>query len=484
MQKSLFKNAVYKILLNFFNLILPIIIGPYVYRTLGADSIGSVKFAESIFNYFFIFATFGIYQYGLREVSQVKNDKQKTASLFTSLFTFGLLTNIVSLLAFALVSYLGYGKDSLFPILMVMSVNFILNVFYVEWVNEAFEDYNFITVKTIVVKLVYVVLLFTFIQSSDDYLLFVILLSVSTFLNNMISFIYVKRRVKFDFRAIEILPHLKPLFLVVIFSNGNVLYSQLDRFMLGEFVSKASVSFYVMSQQIMTIINAIMLSVIQVTIPRLSFLQGEQNEENYISLLNRIAKVYFSILFPASLGLFIISDVGVIVYGGSEYAGAGGVLAVFSLYMITLGIESILANQVIYIKKKEKMLVWFIFMSGFINLFLNILLVYLGIFTAKTAIITTAIANVFLITFEYVYIKKYLKVPFNMLSIQNMKYLFFSLLFIPVSYLIRLFVTDTLYLFLVLIVVNGLLYVMILLITKDDVLQLLLSKVLGKIRRK
>lgn len=52
MQKSIAKNIVYKILLNVFNVILPILVGPYAYRTLGASSMGKVNFSETIFTYF------------------------------------------------------------------------------------------------------------------------------------------------------------------------------------------------------------------------------------------------------------------------------------------------------------------------------------------------------------------------------------------------------------------------------------------------
>lgn len=483
MKKSLFKNALYKITLNFFNLILPIIIGPYVYRTLGADAIGSVKFGESIFNYFFIFATFGIYQYGLREISRIKHDKARTSQVFTSLFTFSLLTNVVAFLAFLLVAYLGYGEGHLFPILLVFSVNLILNVFYVEWINEAFEDYNFITIKTILVKLVYVVLLFTFVNSTEDYLSFVWLLVINSLLNNVISFIYVKRRIKFSFKDISILPHLKPLFLVVIFSNGNILYTQLDRFMIGQFVNERSVSFYAMSQQIMTIINALMLSIIQVTIPRLSFLLGTEDDKNYLLLLNKIAKIYFALLFPASIGLLVISDIGVIVYGGEEFALAGPVLAFFSIYMITLGIESMLANQVIYMKKKEKMLVGFIFIGGAINLALNALLVFMGILSPEYAILTTTISNIVLVSIEYWYIRKVLRVPFHLFTLSNLKYLFYSLLFIPVSLVIRMFISETFILFFTIVIVNVGLYFLILVVTKDEIYELILSKIKAKIGR-
>ncbi|WML59036.1 oligosaccharide flippase family protein [Neobacillus sp. PS2-9] len=484
MQKSLIKNAIYKITLNFFNLILPVLIGAYVYRTLGSDAIGRVKYGETIFNYFFIFAAFGIYQYGLREVSRIKNDKQKVAQLFTSLFTFSLLTNVVSLITYMAVAYFGYGEKALFPVLMVYAINFFFNIFYVEWVNEAYEDYGFITIKTIAVKIVYVILLLTFIKGTDDYLIFVGLLVLSTGLNNVISYFYVKSRVKFDFSNLHFRPHLKPLFLVVIFSNGNILYTQLDRFMLGEFVSEKSVSYYTLAQQIATMINALMLSIIQVTIPRLSFLLGGENEEQYLDLLKKITKIYSALLFPAAIGLYAIADLGVIIYGDKEFRAAGPVLSIFALYMITIGFESILSNQVIYIKKKENILVRLIFVCGIANLALNFGFLYLGILDAKTAILTTAIANVLLIASEYVYIRKYLKIPIQLLSWTNLKYLVYSLPFILISLAIRSVVSGTITLFVLIIAACGLYYILILFLTRDEIVTLITSKIKGKLLKK
>lgn len=483
MQKSLLKNALYKITLNFFNLLLPILIGPYVFRALGSEAMGRVKYAESIFNYFFIFASFGVYQYGLREISRIKNDRQKVVNLFSSLFTISVVTNITFLIVFLSISYIGFGEQLIFPLLLIFAANFILNIFYVEWMNEAFENYDFITIKTIAVKVVYVILLLTFIKSSDDYMWFAILLVLSVLLNNIISFIYIKRQVKFNFKEITILPHIKPLFLVVIFMNGNILYTQLDIFMLGRFVSEKSVSFYVMSQQMITIISALMLSIVQVTIPRLSYLLGSDNEEEYLSLINRVSKVYCLLLFPASIGLWIIADLAVVVYGGAEYAAAGPVLAIFSFYVIALGIDRMLSTQVIYAKQKENILARFIIACGLLNLLLNFVFVYAGIFTAETAIITTGLSTLILIIMEYVYIRRYLKVEFNLFSRSNLKYLLMSLTFIPVSYIIKIFVSGTFLLFGTLILVNMLVYLVLLVVTKDEILFLFIEKVKQKLKR-
>ncbi|MFS0864978.1 oligosaccharide flippase family protein [Fredinandcohnia sp. 179-A 10B2 NHS] len=485
MQKSsLVKNVIFKIILNVFNIIIPLLIGPYVYRTLGADSIGKVQFSETIFNYFFIFAVFGVYQYGLREMSRIKGNQQKVNQLFTSLLTISIVTSVSSLLVYFVVIYLGYGDNAIFPILLLYSINLIGNIFYVEWVNEANEKYDFITIKTVIIKGLYVVLLFALVKTPDNYMEYASLLILTTVLNNIVSFVYIKRKIKLDFSHITLKKHIRPLFLVVIFSNANILYNQLDRFMLGEFLGEAKVSFYVMAQQMMGIVNTLMLSIIQVTIPRLSYLSGSEDEESYLYLLNNISRIYFAFLFPASIGLFIISDFGVLLYGGAAFVDASPVLKVFSIYMIFLGIESILSNQIIYVKQKENILVRLVFVAGFINVVLNSLLVLFNVFSPTTAIFTTTIANVLLITFEYIYIRKQLKVDYKLFEISKLKYLFYALIFLPISYVIDLFTSGMLLTFILDISINIVVYFGILYFTKDFVLALFLDKIKAKLRRK
>jgi O-antigen/teichoic acid export membrane protein len=483
MNPSLFKNTIYKLILNAFNLVLPIFVGAYVARTLGATSMGKVQFSETIFMYFFIFATFGVYQYGMREMSRVKGNPQKVSQLFTSLFTISTITSLLSLGLYILVVYTGYGERDIFPILLLFSFNFLSNIFYVEWANEALERYGFITVKTVILRLIYAVLIIVFIQEAEDYIQYTILLVLFMFLNNIVSFVYVKRHIPFSFSNLILKKHIKPLFLMVIFSNASILYTQLDRFMLGEFSSASNVSYYVVSQQIMGIINMLMLSVVQVTIPRLSYLAENEGEEAYISVLNQVSKVYFSTLFPAAFGLFLISDVGVVLYGGAEFTPAGAVLAAFALYMITLGMESILSNQIMYIKEKEHILVRIVFIGGIVNLILNTFLVVFGYLTPLYAVLTTVLANAVLVGVEYWYIRTKLKVAYRMFEWAKLKYFVYSFLFLPASYPIKVFIENVFVEIGLLVIVNASLYVIILFVTKDEVLYLFINKMRARLKR-
>ncbi|WP_447411332.1 oligosaccharide flippase family protein [Clostridium perfringens] len=480
MKKSVFKNAIFKFLLNIFNLVVPIIVGPYVLRKLGPDLMGVINYSQAIFAYFFIFASFGVYQYGLREISKVRNDKNKLKSVFTSLFFITVISNIVITLIYYIYIRITVTTTSMYIVSIILTFNFISNIFYTEWVNEALESYDFITIKTIIIRIIYVVVLLLIVKSSKDYGIYVLLTVLSTFFNNIVSYFYVKRYIKFDFKNIKIKKHIKPMLLVVILSNANVLYTQLDKVMLGEYVSKSSVAFYTMAQNISYMINAVLLSLIHVSIPRLSHYIGNGQKNKYISLLNKISRMYLFLLFPASIGMIILSKEIVLIYGGEQYASAYQLLMLFSVYIITIAYDTIFSNQIMYINGFEKEQVRIVFFGGFINLILNILILNLGIFNENYSVITTIFANIICVISQYIFIKKRIKLDYNIFSFDKSKYLILSLIFIPVTLLIKMLNYNMFIYIILVIVVNATIYFSILYFTKDDIFLDGLNKLLKK----
>jgi len=219
-------------------------------------------------------------------------------------------------------------------------------------------------------------------------------------------------------------------------------------------------------------------------LPRLSYVLGSNDEKSYHILLNNISKVYFSLLFPASAGIFVLSDVAVLIYGGQDFIGASTALSLFAFYMIVLGIDFILANQVIYVKKRENVLIKLVFLSGFINVLFKVALLFMDKLTPATAVFTTAIATLILILLEYWYIKRYIKIEFKLFEWAKMKYLFYSLLFIPIAYFIRHYVSNPIPLFITIGITCSVIYGIILLVTKDIVVQIALEKVKGRFGKK
>ena len=271
---------------------------------------------------------------------------------------------------------------------------------------------------------------------------------------------------------------------VVILSNTGVLYTQLDKIMIKSNIGTTDVGYYYTAQRIMTIINTLMLTVIQVTMPRLSNYLGNESKHEYLTLLKRVIKIYFLFLFPASMGLLCLSKEAIFIFGGAEFLPAVPVMIVFSIYMLSIGVEGVIANQMIYLHGKEKEDAILVLIGGVINLVLNIILVITGTFSMVTAIGTTLIANLIVIVLEYRMVRKVIKLDIHLFAYENVKYFFYSLVFIPITFVIKKFIGNIFIACILEAGVCSLLYLGILILTKDAIFFELVDKVFAKLRLK
>ncbi|MDU1476614.1 MAG: polysaccharide biosynthesis C-terminal domain-containing protein, partial [Clostridium perfringens] len=189
------------------------------------------------------------------------------------------------------------------------------------------------------------------------------------------------------------------------------------------------------------------------------------------------------VLFPAAIGMLVLAKEVILIYGGSKYLDAIPMLKVFAIYIITLGFETILSNQVMYIRGKEKEQVKITFIGGAVNLILNVTLLWTGYFNGTNAVITTMLANIVVIILEYLYIKFVMDLDFNIFSLDKMKYLAISLLFIPITYFIGKFISGVILFTLAVMIINSLVYFLILLVIKDDCLLEIINKFTKKLKR-
>jgi len=484
MSKSISKNAIFKAILNISNIILPIIVMPFVLTAINPELNGYISVGENYTAIFMIFASFGIYQYGLREVSRVRDDTKKLRQTITSLFVITTVTTTIVSVLYALFLIIFHRNDALFYTCMVMGLNIVFNMFNVEWINEALENYDFIAIKTMIVKIIYNILTICFVRTQEDFLFYIYLTCGINFINNISSFIYIKKKIQFDFSDLQFKKHLKPMFSVVILANTYILYTWLDKNMIDSNIGSTNAGYYAVAQKIMYMIDILMFTIVQVSIARLSNYLENHSKEVYLKLLKKIVKVYFLFLFPASIGLLGVSKQVIIIMGkGTDtYLPAVPILMVFSIYMITIGIDRIIADQIIYIFGREKTDAKLVLIGGLLNLVLNTLLLITKTFTPTTVIATTLIANLVVIAMEYRLVKKEIKLDIQLFAFENLKYLYYSLIFIPITFAINTFVSGVILSCFLDVIVCCSIYFIILIVTRDKVFFELLFIVLEKIR--
>lgn len=480
-KNTLFKNTIYKSMLSMVNIVVPLVIGPYIMRLLDVDLYGLYNRVFADFQMFLAFASFGVYTLGVREISKIRNDKEKVSKLFTNLFVISFLSNMLVLiiyLIFSLITSTGLAK----VLYLVMSIQIIANVFYVEFVNEALENYKFITIKSIIVKIIYFLAILLAVRNPHDIVIYAVIVSLTNFLNNIISFIYAKHRISFDFSKIQIKKYIKPLIAVLIITNADLLYSQLDRVMLGRYVSGVSVTVYYTAYYLISTLSAIPYSIINVSIPRLSYLLKNEGKEIYEEKLNNSISSLIFIIVPMCLGVFVLSKEAIILYAGKKYLMAIVPLMIACITRVFISLESVMNNLVMYPNNREDRILKVSLTCGISNLIINYLLVLFKIFSPLTALATTGLVELTIFIIHYTYARKKMNIDVRVFSKKNMTYILLSLLFIPISLIIRSLKLNFYINIIVIVIICSLMYFIVLYIKKDNNLLFILDKFKGKLK--
>lgn len=475
MSKSIFKNSIYKVILSVFNLFVPLLVVPYISDLFDVELYNVFNTASSVLSFFLVFAVFGVYNYGIRGISRVRDRQDELSALFTNLFFFSAITSLLVSAGY-LIYVAVFITEKFKSVYYVLVIQILANVFATEWVNEAVENYGFITLKTIVVRSLYLASIFIFVKKPDDVALYGVIMSISVLLNNLLSFIYLKRKIKFSFKSFALAKYIKPLFIMLLISNVNILYTQLDKLFLGYFVPFPANTEYTAPANVINMIGVMLVSLIMVSVPRLSYYIANGREEDYLALLTKSTRAFFLVLAPCCIGLCVLSPEVMYLYTDNAYTYAYPVLSLCALRFLLSSLTTIFTNQIMYLRGKEKVMVKILAIGGGLNLIFNSICVYFKALSPITAVITTAVAEGIMLAVMYWYIRVKMGVGFRVFTFPNMKYLLFSLSFFPIVRFIKSFHLGVILNCALAIGSCGLVYLLLLIITKDDMLKFFLGK--------
>ena len=422
------------------NIVFPLLTAPYVARVLSMDGYTEYNKVMSMISWFSPFAVFGVYTYGMRTISQIKNYKEAVSKLFSQLFMFSVLTSVFVSTIYLLLILVISSFNAYKGMYAVSVVQLLFICFATDWANEAYESYGFILVKSFLCRFLYVIAVFLFVKDTGDVFIYVCLSSISVIFNNALTFAYAKTKICFSrlsFR--EELNLIKPLFVVFLLVNSSMLYTIFDRFMLIWFGNKLSLTYYNISQTIVMAVVNVTTSILLVSIPRLSYLWANNKKDDYYVLLEKTSSTFMAFHTPCCIGLACLSTEVIFYYSGMKYISASFPFLLFSIRYYLSAFDMILAKQVLLATGNEKVLTKIYYIAGVYNVVLKIILVFIGKLTPEFCIITTATADILIIILQIMSIKK-LCINFSIFTRTVLRYFLTSLFFIPVATFVKYFV--------------------------------------------
>ena len=476
--KSIKLNALAYMGIRLLNIIFPILTGTYIARVLDKTDYGYFNSVDTILSFFLPFATFGVYSYGLRAISNVRDNKEKTNQIFSQLFFLCIFCTIATILIYFLAYPLFFENNpTLKKIYLVMSIQLIAQFFSIEWVNEALENYNFLFYKTVIIRVLMLVAIFVFVKNEHDIIVYSLIMSLATLINYLISYVWIRKDIKLvKIKLKDYKPLMLPLFAMLLFANANMLYTFLDRLFIVKSGNEVYVTYYTMAQRIVTIIAGVITGALGVSIPRLGYYLGNNDKESYTYLVNKGSRVFNFFIIPLSFGLTILGPNAILIYGSEKYIAAGTLTSLFAIRTIISALDTILGSQILFVNGFEKRITLYTLITGMINLGLNTLLYINSYYEPEWYLITTMISEIILLLIYVYFIQK--RRLFNLKNIfkYTLIYSLFSSSFFVIYFIINyihpvemIINTEFFINTFSIIICSGLTYIALLTITKDKI---------------
>lgn len=391
--KRIAANAVLNTAKTVLSIVFPLISFPYVSRVLGAETLGVYTFSSSVISYFLLLAALGISTYGIREGTQYRENREQVQQFVSEVFSINVISSVISyLLLFACLTLVPKLRYYLLPIL-ILSLEIATTTLGVAWVCNIYEDFLYITLRSLAIQFVSLLLTLALVKSPRDIYVYIGIIVFAKSGSNIINFFYIRRRYcKFSFTLdVDWKRHLRPILIIFSTSVAITLYVSSDATMLGFMTSDFQVGLYGTSVKIYNLIKHILVAVLTVLIPQFSLMIAKGNKEESGVLFSRVFNILTTLMMPMAVGLFMLSKDIVLLIAGIEYLEAQNSLRLLSIAVLFSLYAYMFTNCILIPSRKETVVFKATLISAVINIGLNFVLIPLwGI---NAAAFTTIIAE-------------------------------------------------------------------------------------------
>ena len=479
MKNSLKKNFSLNLIKILINLFFPLITYPYISRILLPEGIGRVTYVQSINNYFLLLINLGIPLYGIREIAKVRNNKLEKSKVFSEIFFLNIITTILGVIV-----YLYFYNSNIIKndkeIFLIFSIVLLFNFLSVDWFFQGIEDYQYITIRTVVIKILSALFLFIFVKKSSDIYIYSVIVVFSLIGSNFFNIVRALKLVDLKLKRLNIKRHLKGILIIFSMSLAISIYTNLDGVMLGSYGSKYSLGLYSAASKIISLVMGIVTSLGAVLLPRISNYIEEKKEEEIKKILEKTFSFLLFLIIPSIIGIYFTVNEIILLFAGKEYLEATTTLKILSLIILFIGFSNFIGMQILYPRGEEKKVFYSVLAGAIINFSLNLYLI--PKYYQNGAAFATCVAEFVVIVVQILLGYKYLK--FQKFNCNNFKFLIASFVMGVILYFTQNLNLNLLLKLIVKVGIGSSVYILVLIALREDNIYEFLEKILIKFRRK
>ena len=467
-KQGLKANFIYNFIGQILVLIVPLITAPYVARVLHEVGNGQYSYASSIITYFTLFANMGFDIYGQRQIARYQDDKYNKSRVFWELFILKTITTAISLIVLYSIAYtVGFGENYNYLIL-ILSIQVIAIPFDIQFLFRGDEDFRAIAIRTILMRLVSLICIFVFVKDEGDLWIYTLLIAASTLGANVIMWPTIVRRISFvKPSCLNILPHIKPAFLIFLPTLAVTIYSVFDKTMIGllsvnpDYENGCYEQAYKLNSVallLVTVISSVMVS-------RNAYDYQTNNKEGLEKNLYFACNYVWMIGIPLIVGFAVMSENLSAWFLGDGYAEVPLLMKVMSVRFIASGFGVIFGDQLFIAIGKEKYPTIATLCAAVVNIGLNYVLI--PVIGATGAAIATAVCEVLVTSVLAIFAWKYKFISFKKIFALSWRYILAAaVMFVPIFFM-QMYMGYSVWTFFLIAAVGVIVYFVTLIVLRD-----------------
>ena len=371
---NLKKNYLYQASYQLLLIIVPLVTTPYLSRVLGASQVGVYSYTYSIANYFVMFATLGMSTYGVREIAACGDDRKSRSMVFWEMYGAQAFVSVVCIVAYIVYSFANPKGGFIIATMWGMWV--VSALFDVSWMFFGVEEFKMPTIRSIVTRLLSVVVIFGFVRGPEDLWVYCAAIAGSFLANQVLLWPFVRRYVDFVIpKPKGVLRHLVPnlrLFIPVIAIS---FYVTLDKVMLGAIAGMTQAGYFEYSEKLSRMPMALVTAVGTVMLPRMTVELKSGNRKTALSLLESSIWAMLMMAFAMMFGIIGIAHEFAPVFLGSEFSSCDIIMCVLALIIPIVSTTNVLGRQYLLPTGRDTLFTLSVCVGAVVNFCLNLALI-------------------------------------------------------------------------------------------------------------
>ena len=303
-------NFLYLSVLNALNILLPLITLPYILSVVGKANYGIYTYVFTILQYIIIIATYGFNFSATKQISQCRDDVSKVNRIYNAvIISKFMIAFVLSALVMVLSRFI--LKDDVAPLMFLLGLGMVVgDVLTPVWLFQGMERMKYMTIVNASSKILFTVLVFVVIRSTEDFFLLILLNSAGYILAGILSLILSARQFGMKLGLAswrDITYQLKEGSAVFGSTFGIFLYRNANVLLLKQLAPNEVVGVYSAAEKGIKGFQSIVAPAAQALFPHLSQRFKDKSDAENVALLKKISLPFSAVLALLSGAVYIFA---------------------------------------------------------------------------------------------------------------------------------------------------------------------------------